>query len=395
MAKAKLYIEGYIGENDGFMEAMGVESNIFSAKDLSTFLKNNQDAEEIEVEIRSGGGSVEQGIDIYDQLINCGKQVTTIAYECASIATIIFLAGSKRLVSKNAMPLIHNPYIDGYAVSGLDADALAELSDAVRAQENRILDIYVERTGADRTELSDIMSMDKQITSDKFMELGFATEMINGNPIEARKVFAYIKAHSNLNNQYMKTKEVKSLFSKMMNMLNEALKGSIVNLELTLQDGNSVWVKTEATEAKVGDEVYTDAEFTMPVEDGTHTLEDGVVVVTEKNADGIALITEILATGVDSKKDEEITDLKAKIETLETTNATLETEKSGLQAKLDSMVQAKAAHDNSLKAIKAEFDDFKALVLDNTEDEGYKPVDKSTAQKALELRKHQRNLLKK
>jgi ATP-dependent protease ClpP protease subunit len=395
MVKAKLYIEGYIGENDGFMEAMGIDSNTFSAKDLSTFLNNNQDAEEIEVEIRSGGGSVEQGIDIYDQLMNCGKTVTTIAYECASIATVIFLAGSKRLVSKNAMPLIHNPYIDGFAVSGLDADALAELSDAVRAQENRILDIYVERAGADRTILSDIMSMDKQISADKFMELGFATEMINGNPVAARKVFAYIKAHSNLNNQYMKTKEVKSLFSKMMNMLNEALSGSIVNLELMLEDGNTVWVKTEATEAKVGDEVYTDAEFTMPVEDGTHTLEDGATIVTEKNADGIALITEILAASTDAKKDEEVADLKAKIATLETSNSTLEIEKNGLQAKLDSMVQAKASHDKSLKAIKAEFDDFKALVLDSADDAGAANLEKSNAHKALELRKSQRNLLKK
>lgn len=371
---AKLYIEGYIGESDGWAEMFGGESMCFGAKDMRKFLDENKDETDIEVEIRSGGGSVDVGIDIYEQLINSGKNITTIAYECASIATVIFLAGSVRKVSKNSAPLIHNPWIDGWALSGMDANALAELSDQLRGYEDRILNIYVERTGADRNELSDIMSKDTPMTSDEFKRLGFATEIINGAKATAHKAMAFCSAHK-LENQMNKT-EVKSWFEKIEGMIKNLTKTQVKNLQIALKDGVNVYVKTDAQSPAVGDEVYTDEAYTTAAPDGEHVTSDNKVIILEAGK-----ITEIKEEMQVDDKDKKIEELKAKIEELEMAKANAEN-------KVTEMIAAKASHEAQMLAIKNEVDQFKALIEAEPEPE---PKVLSKAQAELEARRKLRN----
>lgn len=372
---AKLFIEGSIGESDGWMEMFGAESDTFGAKQMRKFLEENQADDSHEIEIRSGGGSVEVGIDIYEQLINSGKNITTIAYECASIATVIFLAGSVRKVSKHSAPLIHNPWIDGYMLGGMDATALAELSDELRLAENRILNIYVERTGANRDELSEIMSKDKAMTADDFMKLGFATEIINGEKAKAQKHFAFINAHKDKIN-IMDTKEIKSMFSKLESMISNLVKPKIVNLEVKLKDGVNVYVKTEANQPAVGDEVFTDEAFTTAAPDGEHVTSDNKVIILEAGK-----ITEIKEEMQEDSKDKEIADLKAKIEELETA-------KTNAESKVSELTQAKAKHEESITAIKKEMETFKAMIEKEPEPT---PREMSKAERELEARRKLRN----
>jgi len=374
MNMVKLNIEGYIGESDGWAEMFGGESNSFGAKDMRKFLEDNADAEELEIEIRSGGGSVEVGIDIYEQLRNSGKQITTIAYECASIATVIFLAGDVRKVTKYSAPLIHNPWIDGWALGGMDADALAELSDQLRLAENRILDIYVERTGADKDELKNIMSKDAAITSEEFKRLGFATEVINGEKTKAHKAMAFIQAQIKPNNT-MNT-EVKAWFAKIEDMIKALAKPAIKNLAVPLKDGATVYVDTENDAPVVGDAVYTDEAYTTAAPDGEHVTSDGKVIILEAGK-----ITEIKDEVITDEKDKEIEALKAKVEELEMA-------KTNAEAKVTELTQAKAKHEQSFTALKAEVDAFKAML----EAEPAKPeTPKTKAQLDLENRKKLRD----
>lgn len=378
---AKLNIEGTIGESDGFAEMFGMESSTFSAKDMRKFLEDNQADDEHEIEIRSGGGSVDIGIDIYEQLRNSGKKIITTAYECASIATVIFLAGDIRKASKHSAPLIHNPWIDGWALSGMTADDLADLSDQLRLAEDRILNIYVERTGASRDELASIMSKDKAMTADEFLNLGFATEIINGEKVENHKAFAYIKAHQAKAKSIdtMDKKTAESWFAKIENMIKNMGKGKILNLVVKLKDGADIYVKTEAESAAVGDEVYTDAEYTTAAPDGEHVTSDSKVIILEAGK-----ITEIKEEMQVDDKDKKIEELEAKVTELEAAKAEAETAKVNAEAKVAELTQAKAAHESSMVAIKKEMEDFKNLLIADP----LKPEPEMTkAQKDLEERR--------
>ncbi len=357
---AKLNIEGTIGESDGFAEMFGMEYSTFSAKDMRKFLEDNQADDEHEIEIRSGGGSVDVGIDIYEQLRNSGKKIITTAYECASIATVIFLAGDVRKASKHLAPLIHNPWIDGWALSGMTADDLADLSDQLRLAEDRILNIYVERTGASRDELASIMSKDKAMTADEFLNLGFATEIINGEKVANHKAFAYIKAHQAKAKSIdtMDKKTAESWFAKIENMIKNMGKGKILNLVVKLKDGADIYVKTEAESAAVGDEVYTDAEYTTAAPDGEHVTSDSKVIILEAGK-----ITEIKEEMQVDDKDKKIEELEAKVTELEAAKAEAETAKVNAESKVAELTQAKAAHESSMVAIKKEMEDFKNLLI--------------------------------
>lgn len=83
-----------------------------TVKEMCVYLKKlSMTHETIKLCIRSDGGDVYAGFTAFDYIktiIAQGTAVETIAYgQCASAATFILLAGSKRLMGKNAYVLIH------------------------------------------------------------------------------------------------------------------------------------------------------------------------------------------------------------------------------------------------------------------------------------------------
>ena len=107
-----------------------------------------------------------EGWSIYDALRASGKQISaTVEGECSSIASIILLAApaERRFAHKNIRMCLHNPAYEylmtdmplRYTPDKLDdlIDDLSVQSKALREEQDRILDLYVERTGANRKAL--------------------------------------------------------------------------------------------------------------------------------------------------------------------------------------------------------------------------------------------------
>lgn len=83
----------------------------FSPLDLKELLEGVSQDEPLEVEITSEGGSVFAGIQIANMLSRHRGLVSTHAVGlCASIATVILMAGSKLSVDENCFCLIHLPW---------------------------------------------------------------------------------------------------------------------------------------------------------------------------------------------------------------------------------------------------------------------------------------------
>lgn len=148
----------------------------YGLADLEADLRN-AGGEDIHVKIQSGGGSVFEGLAIYNTLKNYEGQVTTeIVGLSASIASVIFLAGDKRIVNEAGFLMIHEAWtMTAGGASDLREDA--ELLDQINAQ---ILDIYQRVTGMDREVLAEKMSKDTYMGAEELMELGFVTEVNEG-----------------------------------------------------------------------------------------------------------------------------------------------------------------------------------------------------------------------
>ncbi len=158
----------------------------------------------INVWIDSFGGSVFAATGIYNALVEHARQggtVTTIGDgKVMSAATVIFMAGQKRQVTKGCVFMIHNPLtsVGGYAE---DLRKTADILDTVKES---ILNAY-ESTGKSREELSDMMNAETYMDADTTVQEGFATEVLqvsekaadNNSPVRAlarKAIVAYAEA---------------------------------------------------------------------------------------------------------------------------------------------------------------------------------------------------------
>ncbi|MBR9938939.1 Clp protease ClpP [Lachnospiraceae bacterium Marseille-Q4251] len=114
--------------------------------DISDFLKNLDGAEEINLHINSGGGSVFGGIAIYNMLKRSKAKVTTyIDGIAASIASVVACAGDRIIIPANGTFMIHKP-TNGYFLESLNADDLRKDAEILDTCQKAILQAYMEHT---------------------------------------------------------------------------------------------------------------------------------------------------------------------------------------------------------------------------------------------------------
>lgn len=152
----------------------------FSSKDLVDALKGAKKDLPIEVYINSLGGEVLEGLAIYNLLASRSNVTTIVTSMAASIASVIFLAGSKRMIYDNALVMVHNP---SYAVAGGKEDFEAGI-DLLQKTEDNIRSIYTSRTGKTEEQVTAWMGKDTYFTAQQALDEGFATEIIEALEIE-------------------------------------------------------------------------------------------------------------------------------------------------------------------------------------------------------------------
>lgn len=157
------------------------DAEFFGGTSFASFseLFNNADQDVI-LEIFSPGGSVLEGLAIFDLIQGSDKNVTAkIIGLAGSIASIIPLAADKIVMTENAKFFIHNPKIE---VAG-DVEDLQEAAKTVKAIELRLISIYAERSNLGKRMLDDLMKAETTFSAEEALEAGFIDEIVE--PIKA------------------------------------------------------------------------------------------------------------------------------------------------------------------------------------------------------------------
>lgn len=265
MAQLKIYSDIVDEESKAFLAWNGLESMSFG--DIDKFIADIPENDgDIHLTINCRGGLTDTALAMYDALRATGKTISAeVIGECSSSATLLLLAARKdlRKAHPNATILIHNPYISGF-VEG-DAKRIGGIAESLEDVRNRFLDIYVERTGAEREVLSAMMDEDKPMNVAKAIELGFIAEEIL--PISAMS-----------KNQHINNNNKMGIKQRIIEALAKAL--GVYGMTLETADGKTLELEKESGEPMVGDSVVS--------EDGEYLLPDGRTVVVEQH-----VITEI------------------------------------------------------------------------------------------------------
>lgn len=126
------------------------------------------------VRINSYGGEVAEGLAIYNLLKSYAGEVTTICdgFAC-SVASVVFMAGAKRIMPRSSLLMIHNAWT---RASG-DAEDLRKAADDLEKITQPSVDIYTSVSNLDADEIKSMMDAETWIDADEALDYGFATEI--------------------------------------------------------------------------------------------------------------------------------------------------------------------------------------------------------------------------
>lgn len=287
--KARIYISGIIGHD---VKLLDIIRQVNSYSEVS----------ELEVEINSKGGYVQEGKAIYKYLRSLNIPITTIAKEKVySIASYIYLAGDERRATKDDSPqfLIHLPWS---SVTG-NSQKLDEVSAILKKIEKEFTQFYGEYTKLDEDSIMKLLNDETYLTADEAFDLNIV------NILEEP-----FKACAMLEEEVQETKKenLMTKAEKFIKAFGEFLDGSVKSTteekvevkNLVVQDATGaelIFPELEESESpekgdKVmkGDQVIADETFTMP---------DGSKIVVKES-----VVEEVIPAPEDNESEEEETE---------------------------------------------------------------------------------------
>lgn len=145
-----------------------------SATSFRDALKELGDVSTINLSINSGGGSVFDGIAIYNML-KSHKATVNVYVEglAASIASVIAMAGDTITMRSGSMMMVHMPW----TLSQGNAEEMRRTADTLEKTGDSIVDIYSERTGISPDNIRNIMNDETWLSAEEAVEQGWATKL--------------------------------------------------------------------------------------------------------------------------------------------------------------------------------------------------------------------------
>jgi ATP-dependent Clp protease protease subunit len=143
-----------------------------------------QQTGEVEIEISSLGGSVIEGLALFNGMSRwaqtAGNSLTfTVMGVAASIASmLIMVPGAKVRMPSNTYLMVHKPWASPEG----NADELREIADILDKMEPALVNAYAKRSGKTDEDIRAMLAAETWLTADEALAAGFVDEVID--PIE-------------------------------------------------------------------------------------------------------------------------------------------------------------------------------------------------------------------
>ncbi len=171
---ADISIYGDIGEGF-FSEGVG-------AKKFADELKALGNVKKLNISINSPGGSVFEGLAIYNKLrMHQAQKTVTVDGLAASIASVIAMAGDTVVMPENALMMIHDPW--SLAVG--NADEMRKTAEVLDKMKDSLVMAYMGKSHMTEEEIRRMMTDETWMNGNDALEKGFADECTKPKKIAA------------------------------------------------------------------------------------------------------------------------------------------------------------------------------------------------------------------
>ncbi len=154
-----------------------------SAADFIAELKAQPEATVINLSIHSPGGSVLDGLAMYNNLVkHPAKIYGTVEGIAASAASFVLMASDSISMPEDAFIMVHNA---NGGVMG-DADDMRDMADVVEKLQNSIINIYNKRTGMESDAIAEMMKAETWMNAEDALALGFIDTILEPIDVAAK-----------------------------------------------------------------------------------------------------------------------------------------------------------------------------------------------------------------
>jgi ATP-dependent Clp endopeptidase proteolytic subunit ClpP len=288
-------------------------------KDVQRQIQDQPKADTLLVHINSIGGDVNEGFAIHDVLKASGKKIITqVEGLCASIATIVALAGEERRMTANSEFMIHCPVMWG----GGTAEELQKQAEYLQEWEDKILDFYVQNTGSDRGKIKEMYKEETFLTSEEAKEYNFITDIIT----DLKAVARITQPNNNKMATQEEIKKQNNLLKSIKKMVKD-LQGGARMVNVTTGDGSKL---------EFGDQIKEESEIAVGM---TATIDGNPATGDQVLTDGRTLVFD--SGKVSEIKDASTDDVKE-----------LQDQLAAKDKQIEKLMEAKKKTEKDMKAIR-------------------------------------------
>lgn len=139
---------------------------------------DEESQDEITVYINSPGGSVNDGLAVYDTIRMLNSPVNTVCMGlAASMGAILFLSGEKRFILPRSEIMIHDPSYGGGKYTGQKPHEIQQQLDSLMKKRDILCEIISERTGNSLEEVCKRTASDSFFNAKEAIDFGLATDI--------------------------------------------------------------------------------------------------------------------------------------------------------------------------------------------------------------------------
>lgn len=154
-----------------------------TAKAFNEQLQSFGKVKNIHLRINSPGGSVYDGMAIYNTLKNHSAKVTaTVDGIAASAASLIAMAADDLRMAKNGFLMIHEPH----GVARGDSEEMRRMASLLETMTAQFVATYAERSKQSPEKIAELLKAETYLTATEAKELGFIDSIANDQAIAAK-----------------------------------------------------------------------------------------------------------------------------------------------------------------------------------------------------------------
>lgn len=153
----------------------------FTDKRCDAALRSIGEENDVEVIINSPGGSMWEGLAIYNMLRqHKGKVTVKVIGIAASAASIIAMAGDEIQVSESGFLMIHNSWLIAIG----NRHDFRDTADVLEPFDQAMARIYANKSGKDMEEVMDMMDKETFINGHDAVEQGLADSLLDSDEVK-------------------------------------------------------------------------------------------------------------------------------------------------------------------------------------------------------------------